>query len=234
METPKTIETEFYFQDISPYGSTQIAIPEGYEFFQFITKSQSDYNSHNIITSVIAVYKKHKEWGEVVADLAKSKGEFQVSLRKEYDQKFAEQVKNMKLEQAFSDILTKFKLGDYVYYYSDGYGSYGKDDNITDHIKSFSLASVVFEKSAVSIQGKSEPEIGTPWLVLKNWNEQVGPHLAYKTKEEAIEGSKAYHQERMDKKEEERANAEKLAAERKQKEEEEILKKAEEIKNKKV
>ena len=234
MEKEKMIETEFYFQEISPYGNTQIAIPEGYEFFQFLTKSQSDYNTHNTTTSVIAVYKKHKEWGVIVADLAKSKGEFQVSLRKEYDTKFAEQVKNMKLEQAFSDIITKFKLGDYVYYYSDGYGSYGKDDNIADHIKSFSLASVVFEKNAVSLEGELDKDSGRPWLVLKNWNEKIGPHLAYKSKEEAIEGSKAYHQERMDKKEEERANAEKLVAERKQKEEEEILKKAEEIKSKKA
>lgn len=228
MET--NVLKEFYFQDVNSYNNQTLQVPEGYEFMQFLSVDGGPNNSYG---RIIAVYKKDIPFKEAIEAINKRSNESLETQKKYLEEQFAKRVKNMQIEQAFSEIITKFKLGDSVYYYDEYVSSYGKSEICADHIKSFSLDAVVFEKEVVSINGHNDIDGNqqSAWLVLKNWDKKVHPNKAYKTKEEAIIGSQEYHDAKLKQIEEDKKKAEALAVENKKKRDAEILAEAEKIKN---
>ena len=227
------IQKQFKFVQINDYGDLFLDVPEGYQFFQFLEKNMPSYNQgQGPSTVILAVFVSYEPMLEAVKRVEKKSFE-DLKKRKEYlEKEYQEKIANMNLEITFSEVIKKFRLGDTIYYYADGYSV---EPEAKAHIKSFTLAEVHLTKSKVQMKEDrtADNDYSSYHLELVGWGEKSVPSMAWKTREEAIEGSKDYHRKRLKEKFEKEAEAKKLAEEAKKKEEEEILRKAEEIKNKK-
>lgn len=223
----KQIQKEFRFETVSAYWNYTMNIPEWYDFMEFLpVENWQGYSNP------VAVFVKNIPFSDAIKLVEERYKESTERYKKTLDEEFAKRVGNMQLEKTFNDIITRFNLDEYVYYYED-YARNGKDENIEDHITSMRLVTVSLSKTQVSIKWDIEGREYQEQLILCEYGKQLSPKVAYNTKQEAITWSQEYHNARMKKKQEEADNALKLAEERKAKEEADILAKAEEIKNRK-
>ena len=219
----ENIQKEFLFQEVSnSYRDYKMIVPSGYEFFHFLERETS--NGYSTILAVFIAYQPLKD---KVKEMEKENSERLEKFKKELENNFTKRVGTMQLEERFSDVLKKFKIGDTVYYYQDGYGV---QEKIEDHIKSLTLSEVILYREEVRVNGNKQ--VYDEQLSLRGWNENTKTENAFKTRDEAIVGKKEYHENRLREKKE-KDKKDKIAFEEKKKlEEVEILRKAEEIKNK--
>lgn len=221
-------QKEFKFEQVSTYGNYTMNIPEWYDFVEFLPMQDgSGYPKQ------LAVFVKNVPFSDAIKEIEDRHKENIERYKKDLDEEFAKRVGNMELEKTFNDIITRFRLDDYVYYYTDYVGYNKKDENIEDHLETMKLNSVMLTKTQVAIKWDVAGNEYEQSIVLCEYGKTLRPDRAFKTKEEAIAGSQEYHDARMKKKQEEAYNAAQEEKKRKEKEEADILAKAEEIKNRK-
>lgn len=217
-QATELLQTNLIFKEVSSMnygGSVEIEAPPGYQFLQMIPQTHEQYSK------LLAVFVEVKTFSDAVAAVEQKKREeitkYEERKDKEYADKITKKMATMKLNQAFSDAITKFNIGDKVFYYSE----WPVDNNIEAHIKSFTLSQIVYQQHAVTLRDENDSNT----LQLKGYDGDAKSHLAFTTKEEAIARSADEHKEYLDK----RATEDKKLAEAKAEREAAILKQAEEI-----
>jgi len=219
------VQKKFKFQQFSLYGEYTMDIPVGYEFLQFV---ESNGQSYAVLIETLPLK-------EALKDIENEYLERSKRDREANEKILNEKIKTLGINKVFSDLITNFKIGDSAWYYSQYVSGYNADNDILeDHIKRFTIDSIILEKGQIKAKKLESDEDDYYWnLIVHGWNERAHYSELYKTKEEAIEGSKERHAKMLQEKELAKKNAEKLAIEKKKKEEEEILRKAEEIRKSK-
>lgn len=217
-------------QTAKVYEGSVIAVPDGYEFLQFIMGLDSQ--GYTIIHAVFQECISLKEWQEERnAEFWKRRKAYEEEMKK----KLNEEIKKLKLEETFSELIQKFNIGDKVYYYQP---NAWKDSNPGEHkerIKYFTINSIVLESSQVSLKGKDEDEsYGSTWLVVRSWGEREKATEVYATEVEAIKATKKIHDEAVNAYKKYEATKDARKKKELEKQEAEILRRAEEIKKKKA
>lgn len=230
----KKLPKKYKFEVVSGYGEFSITAPDGYEFQEFIVLPPSvNSNGYTNYPEVRAVFVENIEVSELINNIEERKKKEIETAKTDIDRKFQEKIKKMELEQIFSEIITKFNIGDTVYYYQEML--YYDNVSLEQCIKSFTLSSVVYEKEQVGIVKDKNDDYAGKYLVLKGWserNQKITVANAFKTKDEALEKSVEYHNRKVKEWDDKQKEYKEKQAKAEKEKEEEILRKAEEIKAK--
>jgi hypothetical protein len=215
-------------EQLSIYGSEQsVNIPDGYQFDKIVSleTGSGDYRQ----TNVYAVMLEDAELSEL-KDRMQATFDSELERQKKYlEEQYAIKIGNLNLVQSFSDIISKFKIGDQAYYYKEYVSSLADDKLIESHIEGFYIDKIELRKEdGVIIEKDDSTAWPTTFYIGGSKNNNVTK--IYKTKEEAIVSSKDYHDKLQEVKRLAKEKSDAEACARKIREDEEILKKAEEIK----
>ena len=216
---------------LSYNGESTIEIPDGFQFDRVITIETISPQYTN--SSPYAVMLEEATLQELAKKMQKGFDDSLASREKYFAEQYEKKIKSMDLLQAFSDLVSKFRVGDTAYYYSEYTRGFLDGNLIESHIESFTINSIELRDNAVrTIEKSKSPDDYKQEFYAVNYNSVQNVTTLYKTKEEAIEGSKEYHEQLQKLKADARLKSDAEAILRKREEEAEILRKAEDIKSK--
>ncbi len=230
MSEEATIQKSFLVQDLPGYISSPqaMSVPPGFKLLNVF--AAIDNTGQQRFTAVFT------EDQTAMSFLKESKERMDEQLEnkeKDLKKKYAEKLAKLKLYDIFNDIIGRFKIGDYVHYFREHVGDWGKDEVLEDHIKSFRIESILLTDSEVKISEaniEDYPDVIRLGESSGTYSKRHKPSELYESKEACIKAAKpTFSKWLRDKK---KASAErKINAKKAEKlKEDELIEKAEKIK----